>query len=54
MSTNYISTRLKTFASKRFRDTFAKRTNGVVGFIFIGRSFEYANVENIDSITDTV
>lgn len=53
MSTNYVSTRLKTFASKRFRDTFANRSNTEVGFIFIGRSLEYANVEVIDTITDT-
>jgi hypothetical protein len=54
MSTNYVSTRLKTFASKRFRDIFANRSNTEVGFIFIGRSLEYANVQSIDSITDTV
>jgi hypothetical protein len=56
MSTSYVSRKLKTYSAKNFKDSFQFSTanNKPVGYIFIGKSTEYANESNPDIISNTI
>lgn len=53
MPTENVSTKIRTYAARRFKDSFSDINSGYVGYIFIGRGLPYANVEIVESISGT-
>jgi hypothetical protein len=54
MSSSYTSQKLKVFSSKTFKDSFKESTPRKIGYIFLSKSSEYANNDNIVSnLVDT-
>lgn len=54
MATENISLKTRTYVSNRFKNTFVEDNDFHTGFVFIGKSQEYANTQSIDTISDTV
>lgn len=54
MPTNYISRKLKTIITKRFRDAFSYDVPKKVGYVFIGKSTEYPDENVVSQIVDSV
>lgn len=54
MPTENVSSKIRTYAARRFKDSFSDITSGYLGYIFIGRGLPYANVEVVESISGTV
>lgn len=55
MSSSYVSNKLKTYTTKAFRDSFKEVSPKRIGYIFLSKSSEYSNNDNIVSnLVDTV
>jgi hypothetical protein len=54
MSTKYVSRKSKVISAKRFRDAFSGQTGRKVGYIFLGKSTEYEDENEVPEIYDTL
>lgn len=54
MSTKNLSYKTRTFVAQRFKDSFVKDLVNHSGFVFIGKSQEYAVANTIDEIVDNL
>lgn len=54
MATENLSYKTRIYTAQRFKDSFVKDIDNHTGFVFIGKSQEYAVANTIDTIQDTL